>query len=158
MYFMSLSNQMQAYILTYFLSIYLLPTCDQVHTLCSWCNQCKHTSWHTSCLCISCLHVIKYTPYAGGAINLIYRSKNTRFAILHEQSPAFQEVFCTWASGAYSLEAFVLYSSLKHSNLNLNHNVSHNNVLVLLRVSRFRRLKWQYKHNGHWQMWQSRAL
>jgi hypothetical protein len=44
-----------------------------------------------------------------GAITLFYRSENMALVILHEQQlPAFQEVICPWASGAYRLEAFCL--------------------------------------------------
>lgn len=45
--------------------------------------------------------------YAVGATNLVYRSENTWFVILHEeQLSAFQEVNFPKVSGAYRLEAF----------------------------------------------------
>lgn len=78
-------------------STYFLSTCNQAHILCNM-----------------------------RATKLLYRSKRTRFVILHEhQPPAFQDISCPWASGAYRLEALLIYRSLKHSNLNLKYSARH---------------------------------
>lgn len=102
MYFLPLSNQGQAYILTYFLPTYFMPMCDQ--------------STH---------------PVPLGQPRLftevkIYGLLSYWLVIVHEQQPpAFQEVICPWASGAYRSEVFLFYGSLKHNNFNLKPNFSH---------------------------------
>lgn len=54
-----------------------------------------------------------------------------RTTVLHEYLPlAFVEVICPWASGAYRLESFQFYRSLKHSNLNFSHHFSHHKTCV----------------------------
>lgn len=84
----------------------------------------KHTYWYTSHLCPSYLHVIKCI-LCSWAINLVYRSGIMWLIIVHKQHfPAFPEMISPWASWAYRLEAFLLYRSLKHENLNLQHNFS----------------------------------
>ena len=45
-------------------------------------------------------------------------------------APAFQEIICAWASGAYKLEAILFYRPLKHSNLILKHVSHHHNVYL----------------------------
>lgn len=58
------------------------------------------------------------TSCAVRVTKLVYRNENTWLVLLHEQQSP-QEDICPWASGAYGVEAFLFYRSLKHSNLKL---------------------------------------
>lgn len=76
--------------------MYFLPACEQAHVLCSW-----------------------------GQPSLYTEAKTQGLLSHMNNSPAFQEVICPWASGTYRLKAFLFYRSLKHSNLNLKYNISY---------------------------------
>lgn len=98
-YFLPLCNQRQAHILIYF-----LPAYNQAGVLTVGSQ--GQASLFTEVKTCSLLTYIK------------------KVGQLQDQLPGFLEVLCPWASGAYRLEAFMLYSSCQHSSLNLKCNVS----------------------------------
>lgn len=75
---------------------------------------------HTSLLTYF-LHVCLYMtgqvyPLQLGQPTLFMEMKTLWLVTVPQHPPAFQEVVCTWASGAHRLEAFLIYRSLEQSN------------------------------------------
>lgn len=111
MYFLPLFNQMQGYILIYFLPVYLLPACNQVHIVYSWDNQ-------------TCLQKLK----RSGLLSYM--------TFYFTWETAFQYFICPWVKGFTVLRPFVYFLSFQfyyilYSNLNLKQSTRHHKVFLI---------------------------
>lgn len=91
-------------------------------------------------LTISCLSVTKHTSYmVGGNQTCLQKRRYVAWYITVTLAPRIARTYISLDKWAFRLEAFLFYSSIKHQNLNLNHNASrHNHMNILFTLCHIR--------------------